>query len=283
MHKARSSLSAEAYGDTQVHVWERMRLPVPYAAMEIQAQREKYRILSEKMLTVVHEYNNIITSVADARKLFTDRLKHLDQRINSGVNKLVWTMDKVSLDFFLKEARKHCRDGTNSVATFKQGLACISALCSRVADLCLIDLKRKQVAHLTDFADAQRLHHLAVTSTVAAISADIQNTKTQLYHIFATDSVEVQQQWLGFTEKLDKDMFNALRVSVKKSLGELSKAINGDARTEIVPLFYTALELEKSLGASETVELVPTLQDLANLLRSVARELLQVCHPFVAC
>jgi hypothetical protein len=33
----------------QVQYWERMRLPVPYVAMEIQAQREKYRVLINKV------------------------------------------------------------------------------------------------------------------------------------------------------------------------------------------------------------------------------------------
>lgn len=85
-----------------------------------------------------------------------------------------------------------------------------------------------------------------------------------------------------FTERLDGAMLTALRVAVKRSLAELSRAINGDAKTEVVPLFYAALELERSFGASETVELRPTLQELANMIRSVSRELLQVRPRLVA-
>jgi len=84
-----------------------------------------------------------------------------------------------------------------------------------------------------------------------------------------------------FTERLDNAMLGALRLAVKRSLAELSRAVNGDAKTEVVPLFYAALELERSFGASETVELRPTLQDLANMIRSVSRELLQV-NPWLA-
>lgn len=90
--------------------------------------------------------------------------------------------------------------------------------------------------------------------------------------------MQVQQQWLMFTERLDDSMLGALRRAVKRSLAELSRAINGDSKTEVVPLFYAALELERSFGASETVELRPTLQELANMIRSVSRELLQVRH-----
>lgn len=69
----------------------------------------------------------------------------------------------------------------------------------------------------------------------------------------------------------------ALGLSVKRSLAELSRSVNGDAKTEVQPLFYVSLELERAVGTSDTVELRPTLQDLANTIRSVCRELLQVC------
>jgi hypothetical protein len=71
----------------------------------------------------------------------------------------------------------------------------------------------------------------------------------------------------------------ALGLSVKRSLAELSRAINGDAKTEVQPRFYVSLELEKAVGTSDTVELRPTLQDLANMIRSVCREVLQACIP----
>jgi dynein heavy chain len=52
-----------------------MRRPIPYIAMEIQAQREKYRVLIEKILHVVREYNKIIGALdKDDRKLFTGAL-----------------------------------------------------------------------------------------------------------------------------------------------------------------------------------------------------------------
>ena len=254
-----------------------MRLPIPYIAMEIQAQREKYRVLIDKVLAVVREYNNIITAVDDDRKLFTDRLRCIDRRVSSGINKLTWNMDRTGLDFYQKEARKYCREGTQSVATFKSGLATIRALCAKVSDLSLIDMHRKKVLEYSEFAEKQRAQHATAVETLEGVSTEIMATKNSIYEVFAGDGAEVQQQWLLFTERLDNEMFNSMRLAVKKSLSELNKAINGDSRTEVAPLFYTALELERALGSSETVELKPTLQDLANMIRSVSRDLLQVC------
>lgn len=43
----------------EVQHWERLRMAVPYIAMEIQAQREKYRVLRDNVLMVVREYNKV--------------------------------------------------------------------------------------------------------------------------------------------------------------------------------------------------------------------------------
>lgn len=43
----------------EVHYWERMRMPIPYIAMEINAQRDKYRVLRGNVLSVVRDYNKV--------------------------------------------------------------------------------------------------------------------------------------------------------------------------------------------------------------------------------
>jgi len=45
----------------EVQHWERLRMAVPYFAMEIQAQTEKYRVLRDNTLVVVREYNKVRT------------------------------------------------------------------------------------------------------------------------------------------------------------------------------------------------------------------------------
>lgn len=42
-----------------MHYWERMRMNIPYVAMEINAQRERYRILRVNVLAVVRMYNRV--------------------------------------------------------------------------------------------------------------------------------------------------------------------------------------------------------------------------------
>ena len=43
----------------QVNFWERLRMTIPYTAMEVNAQRERYRILRVNVMTVVRMYNKV--------------------------------------------------------------------------------------------------------------------------------------------------------------------------------------------------------------------------------
>lgn len=91
----------------EVQFWERLRMPIPYIAMEINAQRDKYRVLRDHVLAVVRDYNRILGSLdREERRLFTDRIRALDRRIMPGVSKLTWMVDKHALEFYFKEARK---------------------------------------------------------------------------------------------------------------------------------------------------------------------------------
>jgi hypothetical protein len=45
----------------------------------------------------------------------------------------------------------------------------------------------------------------------------------------------VQREWTHFVENVDRGVEESLRTTVKRSLQELSRAINGDAKTEVQP------------------------------------------------
>lgn len=64
----------------------------------------------EQVLSVVRDFNKIILALdADERKLFADRIKTLDKRMSPGLSKLSWNSSKYNLDYFSREARKHCQ------------------------------------------------------------------------------------------------------------------------------------------------------------------------------
>lgn len=75
-HKDLLSMTREVYN------WERMRMSVPYIALEINAQRDKYRVLRDNIIMVVRDYNKILMALdKEQRRLFHDRIRTLDRRI----------------------------------------------------------------------------------------------------------------------------------------------------------------------------------------------------------
>lgn len=56
--------------------------------------------------------------------------------------------------------------------------------------------------------------------------------------------------------QIDKKMEDALRHTVKRSLQDMSRVLNGDNKTEVVPVFTVTIVL----GKTNRVELKPTVQ-----------------------
>ena len=56
---------------------------------------------------------------------------------------------------------------------------------------------------------------------------------------------QVQQYWLTYMERVDRMVEEALRLAVKRSLQELSKAINGDSKALPDPLFRVQVVLRQ--------------------------------------
>ena len=67
------------------------------------------------------------------------------------------------------------------------------------------------------------------------VHAEVKGLMQKTYETFRTDGDEVQREWTHFVENVDRGVEESLRTTVKRSLQELSRAINGDAKTEVQP------------------------------------------------
>lgn len=105
----------------------------------------------------------------EERRLFADRIRALDRRIMPGVTKLNWVADKHALEFYCKEARKHCHLADNCVTGFKAGLSRIDALCKSVAEGLLIDVEKKKLYEIADFEAVQGRHHHMVSGAASHV------------------------------------------------------------------------------------------------------------------
>ena len=262
----------------EVNQWERMHLEVPYIAMEINSQRESHRILREYVLLVVRDYNQILDALdPQERRLFADRIHYLDRRISPGVHKLNWVSSKNHLDYFVREARKYCKEVETTVMNYKDANRRIEENCRLVSETLLIAVEKKHIYEHGEFDRQQDTHRKNIQLKFEKAFEEIKETMAKTYETFSNDSEEVQEEWIKYTEKLDKKMEESLRHTVKKSLQELSRMLNGDAKTEVTPIFNVILTLDKT----KRVGLQPSVQDMFQMIHSVCGKLITVikCMP----
>ena len=70
--------------------------------------------------------------------------------------------------------------------------------------------------------------------------------------VFCEDGGEVHGHWAAYTEQMDRMLEESLRLNVKWSLLELSRAINGDGKSTPNPLFKVKVVLNSKVGVLST-------------------------------
>jgi dynein heavy chain len=256
---------------TEVLNWEKFggEPPIPYVAHDITNNREKLRILREYVMLVVRDYNIIISSLeANERKLFQEHIRRLDKRINGGMNRFTWASKGV-IDWYVKECRKHCADTYQVVKDFQEKKALIRKCCNRIASTLLISIEKNYVYEEGEFEQRQQKHREIVRSQMTESYKQILEGMKELYYHFKNDPQEVQKYWQYFVDSVDVKIEEALRTTVKRSLQEVSRAINGDAKTEAQPLFKVDVILDSS-----RVEFRPTMIHLTQTVNIISKDLI---------
>ena len=257
---------------TEVVQFERMRFQIPYKCAELASQREKYRVLREEVLLVVSDYNDILKQLdAKERRLFRDRIQALDRRIAPGLQKVNWTSSKAILEFFLAEATKHCHEAHKMVTSYKEAMARVRDNCATIASTSLVSILKKKVYAEGEFAEAQATHRAVVVAGFESAHAEMKRVLEQTHaRVFSRDSEEVQRAWRKLLRTVDDRLEDSLRTAVKRSLQDVARALSGDKKTEVTPLFGAATILKNS----HRVELKPDVQCVFDLIHDVCRELI---------
>ncbi|KAJ8389320.1 hypothetical protein AAFF_G00121850 [Aldrovandia affinis] len=167
------------------------------------------------------------------------------------------------------------------VDEYKSANLAISRICCQISKLLLVRIDGKTVYQDLEFEEDQRAHQQNQLQKLGSAHQDILNIMSRIYQTFRSDGPEVQERWVSYTEKMDIMVEEALRLNIKWSLQELSKAINGDSKTTPNPLFRVQVVLQQDTpGAMAQVEFSPTLQNLAQSVNSISSQLISTISVF---
>ncbi|KAI9356982.1 dynein heavy chain and region D6 of dynein motor-domain-containing protein [Zopfochytrium polystomum] len=258
----------------EIFYWQKLKCDIPFHIQEIYSKREELRILRENVLLVTRDYNEILeTLTPEEHMLFKERIRFLDRKINPGLTSLNWASKGVT-EYFIKECRRHSHDIQTVVTSFLESVRRLRSACTSIAELPLLQIEAKKIYDLEEFSSVQDQYRKVAHQKLSSAHSTIVGILETMHHVFKNDSREVQAFWVKFVEKIDAMLEDALRTSVKRSLLELGRAINGEGKSreaavEILPLFKLNVILE-----SQKVDFSPTLQRLEDTVNKVAQEIL---------
>ena len=261
---------------SEIHYWQKLKFDIPFHVQEIAHRQEDLRVLRERVLLVVRDYNAIWDALNhDERLLFRERIKFLDRKIAPGLTTLTWTA-KGTTELFVSEVRKHAHELQKMVWEFKDSNVKIQRSCKLIADTLLVHIEPKRVYTLEEFDQAQNAHRALVKEKMLRAHGTIQQTLLSTYEVFRDAGKDIQLQWSRYIQRIDKSVEEALRTTVRQSLQEISKAISGETKAregavEVQPLFKLNVVLDGSTPPK--VDFGPTLQKLGEMMQVVAKEL----------
>ncbi|XP_062904770.1 dynein axonemal heavy chain 2 [Mobula hypostoma] len=255
----------------EIHYWERLLFEIPHYVMEIYQRREELRKLRESVLLVVRDYNSILDELTkEQRNLFKDRIKFLDMKISPGLTKLKWS-SRILSSYFIDECRMQARQLQLTFDEYKAASLQIQKYAYQMSDLLLVHIDNKRTYSDRDFQEAQHVHQEHVQSKLLNIHSEIVAIMRQTYLVFKNDGYEVQHYWSNYAKKVDRLVEESFRLNIKRSLLELSKAINGDPKSTPNALFRVLVVLQDSTPGK--VEFSPTLSKLANCVNHISNQI----------
>ncbi|XP_063042411.1 dynein axonemal heavy chain 2 [Engraulis encrasicolus] len=265
----------------EIHYWERLLFEIPHYVSEVYQRREELRNLRENVLLVVRDYNRIILALSQEELgLFKERIRFLDKKIQPGLSKLLWST-KLASNSFINECRLHASKVQLIVDEYKAAKLAVGRHCMTLSELLLVRVDGRTVYREAEFEQDQLQHRQTQLARLKEAHQDIVAIMARVYETFRLDGPEVQQHWVTFTERMDMMVEEALRVNMKRSLLELSKAINGDSKASPNPLFRVQVVLTPGApGTTEQVEFSPTLQKLAEVVNSISPQLISTLSVF---
>ncbi|XP_076026906.1 dynein axonemal heavy chain 2 [Genypterus blacodes] len=265
----------------ELYYWDRLNFEIPINVSDIYQRREDFMGLRERALLLIRGYNRIIGALSsDELRLFRERIRFLDKKIQPGMTKLSW-LSTGSSNLFITDCLLHIDKVQLMVDGYKESNVAISNLCCQISQTLLFKMVNKTVYRGLEFEEDQKAHQRSHLKILYSAHRDIIDIMTHIHKTFSNDGREVQECWVTYTEKVDHMVEEALRSNIKRSMLELSRAINGDSKTSPNPLFGVLVVLHQ--GAQQTsakVESSPSLQKLAQIVNNIMPQLISTISGF---
>lgn len=199
---------------------------IPHAITKLFQKRDTIRILRENVMLIVRDYNLIMHSIGDEEKaLFKEHLAELDKHIKPGVERHSWNSPA---DKFTIECRNKARVILAMIKQFQYHKLEIKDQFELISSTILTNIEKK-LYKLPEFVQQQKASLRKEQGNFLEAFDVVKKLLIDTYsELFITRKASIQAEWLKFVGNLDAELLKALKHSVKNSLLDLQKHIQGD-------------------------------------------------------
>ena len=222
---------------------------VNHAVTKLLVQKESLRTMRENVMIIVREYNRIIDSInSEQKKLFKEHLRDLDGVIENGMTRFKWNNQANS---FLINSRMKCIDVFTKVKRFQKNEKIVKKEYEIMARTTLTEIG-KELYGLNRFITEQEQELKKNEDKFTHAFDKICNYLIDTYEIFIFQQADIQSAFLTYITKLDEEILNSLKSSVKNTLLDLSKHIRGEnKKSDDVQAFVPIFRVYTMIGPHE--------------------------------
>lgn len=260
----------------EMRYWERLRFEVPHYAADIYGHCEDLRVLRENVCLVVRDYNSIISSLLPHElALFKERIRSLDKKVQPGMSsKLTWASEGIQ-EYFVTDCRNHALKLFKIIHNYKMSNRLIGEHCRAISECLLVKHEEKRLYEGNEFEVEQKRYRDRAKQEIESIHQEVVATMRKTFEMFQGDTGDIQSHWVGYLDKIDGMVEEALKMNIRASLQSISREVNGDGKTLPDPLFKVKITL------SETkIDFSPSIEEVANCMGGVCVDVTECVTAF---
>ncbi|CAH0554839.1 unnamed protein product [Brassicogethes aeneus] len=248
---------------------EGLDFEIPFHVKAVYSKAETIQSVYESVLSVVLNYNQVISSLSDdERLLFKPLINNVERKIAPGLSKLTWSTDVV--DEYIAECSQHTAELQDFVDDYKSCNLKIIGICEKICDTLLINITPNYNFELEELVDFMKTF---MTDQLALLTKMFQEIIQFLIVVFEGFEYNIQQmadQWIKYINNFDILFQEALKMCCKNSLTNIYEIFHGDDNLGPTPILKLYLSLNENKISFE-----PPISKVAHVIANVHHTMVQ--------
>ena len=254
----------------EIVIWTSYEHGVPGHIKAVYSKIGQNIILFRKMIKIVQDYNQIMTSLSVEEKgLFREKIRKIDRFLWIGKNQHTW------MNTDLKDWIMTCTDLTKTtfedIQKYKTINANVQKLCNSIETLEMIDIASTEIVS----GDSFKAHQMAFIEDVQKLISEkyekVKSSITKLHSSFSKSGTLVEVQWTKYEDKIDERVAIAIRDGILSSLVKLAEAISSSGKTGVAPMMKVKVQLRDSI-----IHISPKLSNIVDIFNVTQSTLVNV-------